>query len=68
MDNVERLPWIAISVRTTIRELNGKAVVIKPQGFLDIYGVFLEKMWNTDDEDFNWIFINSKDEMTSIFE
>jgi|GEM_PF-3949318 len=67
MDGVERLPWISISVRTTIRDLNGKAIVIKPQGFLEMYGVFLEKMWNSDDEDFNWIFINSQDELADIF-
>ncbi len=68
MDDVERLPWTAISVRTTIRDLNGKAIVIKPQGFLEMYGVFLEKLWNSDDEDFNWIFINSKDELVDILQ
>ena len=68
MDGVEKLPWTAISVRTTIRDLNGKAIVIKPQGFLEMYGVFLEKLWNSDDEDFNWIFINSKDELTALFQ
>ena len=66
MDGVEKLPWTAISVRTTIRDLNGKAIVIKPQGFLEMYGVFLEKLWNSDDEDFNWIFINSKEDIADI--
>ena len=67
LEGIERIPIIMLTIKQSIRQLQGKSIVVKPQGFLDLFGMVLEQTINSgDDEDFKWDFVNSLEEAQNL--
>ena len=67
MEDIERIPLIMLTIKQSVRQLQGQSIIVKPQGFLEMFGMVLEKTVNSgDDEDFAWTFVNSLDEAKAL--
>ena len=63
MEEIERIPIIMLTIKQSIRQLQGQSIIVKPQGFMEMFGMVLEKTINSgDDDDFAWTFVNSLEE------
>ena len=67
MEGIERIPMTMLTIKQSIRKLQGQSIIVKPQGFLEMFGMVLEKTVNSgDDADFAWTFVNSLEEANAL--
>ena len=63
-ESLQGIGMILISSWSTTMDVNGTCIIVKPQGFLELFGVMIEASLGTD----CWKFTNSVDEAKAIIE